>query len=127
MRTSVVNNLKVLSLIISSVIEIGDTVSVHGTLKALAVQREKELFFGNEGNFSTFRTFTEPIMIPPIPEEMPFIRRDLRPNIYVNNIHILGMSSSSVLQIGNAQDIKMEARVKHIRQLLPLGNRGNCS
>jgi iron complex transport system permease protein len=36
--------------------------------------------------------------------------------------HIIGISSASMLHVGNSNHVSEEVRVKHIRQLLPLGD-----
>lgn len=87
--------------------------------RALAVQREAEMEYGNEGNFASYSVFNEPIPLPPINENISIRSHSLHPIIKVNNMHITGASSSSVIHVGNSEHISMEARVKHIRQLLP--------
>jgi spore germination protein PE len=86
----------------------------------LAVQRETELFYGNEGNLYNYRVFMEPIPFLPITEPFTYFRQNPNPLIKVNEINIIGMSSSSLLHVGNSKHVSMEARVKHIRQLLPI-------
>ncbi|WP_066295021.1 spore germination protein GerPE [Bacillus sp. FJAT-29937] len=117
-RTSIVNQFKADTLIISSVIEIGDSTYVHGFSRALAVHREADTFFGNEGNYLSFKAFTISVPIVPIEEVISMQTTNLNPAIKVNNIDINGISASSVIHIGNSSHISMEARVKHIRQLL---------
>ncbi|CAM3657475.1 spore germination protein GerPE [Mesobacillus zeae] len=119
MRTSAVENIRVSSLIFSSVLEIGDTTLIEGCSRVLAVQREGETFFGNEGDFLSFKVFTEPIPLAALTEKAAFSKNDLCSFIHVGAINVIGISTSSVMQIGNAGSIQMEARVKHIRQLLP--------
>ncbi|MDF2791738.1 MAG: spore germination protein, partial [Neobacillus sp.] len=53
-----------------------------------------------------------------ITEKMTISTHNLLPVIKVNNISILAMSSSAILHVGNSENISLEARVKHIRQLL---------
>ncbi|PLR97672.1 spore germination protein GerPE [Bacillus sp. T33-2] len=118
-RTSVVDEIKISTLSFSSIFQIGDAEITNGFSRAIAVQREAETFFGNEGNFAAFPIFSEPIPIPPIEEELSFIKEHINPVIKVNNIIVTGVSSSSVVQLGSTRSISMEARVKHIRQLLP--------
>lgn len=117
-RTSIVDHLKVDTLIFSSVIEIGDSTFIQGFSRALAVQREADIFFGNEGNFESFFAFNKDIPFPLIDEPFSMHINNLSPTIKVNNIDINGVSTSGVIHIGNSQHISMEARVKHIRQLL---------
>lgn len=117
-RTSVVGIVRVISVADSSVVEIGDSIHLSLKNKVLAVQREKELFYGNEGNFEDFSIFSEPIPIPLINENLIFTRYNPSPFIRVHHINIVGVASSSVLQIGSTSTVTAESRIKHIRQLL---------
>jgi spore germination protein PE len=95
---------------------------MNGFSRALAVQREAEEFYGNEGNFSSYTVFTKPIPLPPITEEISIITHNDNPIIKVNKIDIIGISSSSILHVGNTRNVSMEVRVKHIRQELLEGH-----
>jgi spore germination protein PE len=119
-RTSCVDNIKVKTLFFSSILQIGDSCIINGFNRALAVQREAEMFYGNEGDAALYSTFSEPIPFQPINETFSFQRNNLNPLIKVKNIDIIGLSSASMLHVGNSQHVSMEARIKHIRQLLPI-------
>jgi spore germination protein PE len=118
-RTSNVGNINLTSLTIGSSFEIGDSVYIQSISRALAVQREVELFFDDEGNFSDFPIFQRPILLPPITE--PFTYESMPKNllIKVGKITIIAVSSASVLHIGSSRHINMESRIKHIRHLQP--------
>lgn len=117
-RTSIVDSLIVDSLQISSLLELGDSTCIQGGNRALAVQREREIFFGNEDDFSRYSIFSEQIPIPPISERIA-VEHYHGPgaNIKVGNIRILGVSASSIVHVGSSCSVQMESRVKHIRQL----------
>jgi spore germination protein PE len=115
-RISNVDKLKVMILSYSSIIQLGDSCITNGYSRALAVQREAEQFYGNEGNFPSYSVFTKPIPLPPINEQISTFTHNLNPVIKVNNIDIIGISSSSVLHVGNTRNVSMEVRIKHIRQ-----------
>jgi spore germination protein PE len=115
-RISNVDRLDVLVLSYSSIIQVGDSCIVNAYSRALAVQREKELFFGNEGNFPSYSVFTKPIPFQPITEAISMQTFNQNPIIKVKDLDIIGISSSSILHVGNSRHISMEARVKHIRQ-----------
>lgn len=121
-RTSVVDILKINSSSFASTIQLGDSQMINGVSRALAVQREADVFFGNEGNFSAYSVFTEPIPFQPITENITKVTHNLKPLIKVNKISILAMSSSSILQVGNSVNVSLEARIKHIRQLFHKGD-----
>ncbi|MDZ5470271.1 spore germination protein GerPE [Bacillus sp. 31A1R] len=118
-RTSSVDRIKVDGFAFSSIFQIGDSTIINGLNRALAVQRERELFFGREGNFRNYPIYSIPIPLPQLTEPLTFQSHPLNPIIKVNNIQVIAFSSSSVLHVGNSKHINMEARIKHIRQLLP--------
>lgn len=122
MRTSFVDFIKVKSVQFSSVIQLGDSSYIQGFSRALAVQREARLFYGNEGSFAEFPVFSKPIPFEPILENVS-LQTDNLPSssIKVGAIDILGVSASGVVHVGNSKVIQMESRVKHIRQLLHKG------
>ncbi|MEH7246652.1 spore germination protein GerPE [Neobacillus niacini] len=116
-RSSVVNTIHVTSAFFASVIQLGDSRIINGFSRALAVQREAEVFNSKEGNFSNYRVFSEPIPFLPINESMTISTHNSLPIIKVNTISILAMSSDAILHVGNSENVSMEVRVKHIRHL----------
>lgn len=127
LRGSVVNMLDIKSVLFGSVIEVGDTVHSRAYTNALAVQRNKELFFVDEGNFKNFKAFNIPIPIPAIPYPMPTIKKyNEFPDIKVGNIHIKAVSSSAIIQVGTTNHVNTEARVLHIRQISPGRTKSDC-
>ncbi len=122
-RTSVVPNIFINSISFSSVFEIGDVSKINTSSQALAVQREYPLFVENEANYSSYQIFSENIPIPVIHEfvDQTFIHEN--PIIKVDSLKITGISNSSVVQVGSADSLFAETRVKHIRQLLSSTNR----
>ena len=116
-RSSVVNAINVTSASFACTIQLGDSRIINGFSRALAVQREADIFYAKEGNFSAFPVFSEPIPLPPISENLTISTHNTHPVIKVNSISILAMSSSGILHVGNSETVSMEARVKHIRQL----------
>lgn len=118
-RTACVDRIKVDSITFSSIFQIGDSQQIQSKSRAIAVQREAEIFYDNEGNFSAFSIFSEAIPFTPVDEVFSCSTQNLNPVLKVRSIKIFGASSSSVVHLGNSCHISMEARVKHIRQLLP--------
>lgn len=117
-RNSRVKKLFIDVLDSGSVLEIGDSVHIDLFTDALAVQRGKEVFWENEGNFQHYDAFNRPIPFLPLPH-LPFMKQTYHQcrNIYVGNIDITSLSASAVTQVGTARRIQSEARVLHIRQL----------
>lgn len=116
-RWSVVRDMKVNSVVLSSILQVGDNEIIKPTSKALAVQRELPEFDENEGNFKEFPLFSREIPLPPIDNEAVDVSIDnTSSRIQVGCLNIYGVSSSSVLQVGANKKIQAEARIKHIRQ-----------
>ncbi len=118
-RISCVRDVKLLSLTLSSIAQFGDNKQIKAESKALAVQREAEIFYGNEGDFDSYVIFNQQLPEPSFPCNIMMQQSHKQSMIKVGSVEILGVSSSSVLQIGSNEVIDCEARVKHIRQLLP--------
>jgi spore germination protein PE len=116
-RTSYVNHMDIKVASFSSILQVGDSCIINGLSRALAVQREEEIDFGKEGNFASYPVFFEPIPLLPVNEDITYLSHNWNPVIKLNNLNVIGFSSSSILHIGNSQNIHMESRVKHIRQL----------
>ncbi|MCM3567804.1 spore germination protein GerPE [Neobacillus mesonae] len=118
-RISSVDKAKVKQAAFSSIYQIGDSSIINAFSRAMAIQREAEIFLGDEGNFPSYSVFKKPLPLPPIEEQLTMTRHNLSPIIKVNNIDITGVSNSSLLHIGNSKHISLEVRIKHIRMLLP--------
>ncbi|MGJ7910292.1 spore germination protein GerPE [Neobacillus sp. LXY-1] len=121
-RISNVDNLHVMIASFSSILQVGDSCVVNGFSRALAVQREAEIFYGNEGNFPSFNISSRHIPLPQIYENVSTLPHHVKPIIKVKNVNIIGISNSSVVHVGSTKQISLEARVKHIRQELPYGH-----
>ncbi|WP_144553556.1 spore germination protein GerPE [Bacillus sp. X1(2014)] len=118
-RTSCVDTINIKIVSFSSTVQLGDSCIINSLSRALAVQREVEVFYGNEGNLSPYRVYSEPIPFLPINESFTYSRQNPNPLIKVGRIDITGISSASLLHVGSSRHISMEARIMHIRQLSP--------
>jgi len=118
-RISVINNVKVLSIVFGSIVQFGDNDTIRPRSEALAVQREAEMFYGSEGNFEHYSMFRRPAL-PHLRESNVQIERcNEGATIQVGAVKILAVSSASVFQVGSSRIIDSETRIKHFRQLLP--------
>lgn len=117
-RISLVKNIKINSVLFSSIVQIGDINIGNTKSKALAVQREIPIFLADEGNFEEYPLFSRPIPIPAMDDSIRHHVFHQSPFIRVKNIIINGISVSSIFQVGSNHWIESEARVKHIRQLI---------
>lgn len=116
-RVSIVNHIDINSCQFSSNILLGDANKLSPNSKVFAVQREHPIFFGNEGDLNQYPMYMQEIPLPLINEHINIQKKHENPTIYVNNIHVIGISTSSLLQIGSNHQIHAQARTKHIRQL----------
>ncbi|MFE4349219.1 spore germination protein GerPE [Peribacillus butanolivorans] len=116
-RISKVKSISSKTLTFSSTMQIGDCSYIDGNSQALAIQKKSDNFQPQEFQFSDFSIFNRPLYIPRIDE--PFLPQFSNPNpfIRVGNVRIIGISSSSVVGVGNVGHIRMESRVHHIRQI----------
>ncbi|HUC92749.1 MAG TPA: spore germination protein GerPE [Paenibacillus sp.] len=117
-RLSLVGTVNIRSVTNSSLFQAGDNVVVAPYSRVFAVQREIPSYIGNEGNFN-YPVFTAPIPMPIVDEQVQVSVRHAKPLIQVGCLDIVGVSTSSVVQIGSNRVIQAENRTKHIRQLLP--------
>ncbi|ABO65975.1 MULTISPECIES: spore germination protein GerPE [Geobacillus] len=116
-RTSVVQAFHSETVVISSVLQIGDSERISARTCDLAVQRQHELFFGSEGE-QTFPVFTKPIPRWSFPSPITS-KQTLHqsPVISARSVRVLGISSSSIVHIGSTSTVEAESRIKHIRHL----------
>ncbi|QOR67494.1 spore germination protein GerPE [Cytobacillus suaedae] len=117
-RLSKVNSIYVNSVGLGSVVQIGDSTNLRPFSRALAVQREKQIFFGAEGRFEEYPVFTKPLRQPYFYERVNMIQNNVKPTIKVNNIKVTAISASGIVHVGSTENISSESRVKHIRQIL---------
>lgn len=114
-RLSIVDTINIKSDASSSVIQVGDSVTLSPRSKALAAQKQYPLYQGSEGSFAPFHAFSQEI-----PKVQPRCNVNMTthnevPVIKVNSVHILGVAASSMLHVGSTQYIDSESRVQHFR------------
>ena len=118
-RTAIVGDVIVRSLLLSSVVDVGEIGSMFPASQVFAVQRERSVYLGNEGNLEQFPIFRQSFARIQSTEGVELDIRNRIPVIRVRSVDIYGISTSSVLQIGNVGVVDATNRTKHIRQLLP--------
>jgi spore germination protein PE len=101
----------------SSTLQIGDTSYIDGYSQALAVQKRSETFQSVDIHFEDYEIFERPFYIPRLTEPVISSFSNPNPFIRVGNINIIGISSSSIVGVGNVGHARMESRVKHIREV----------
>lgn len=116
-RISKVNNITIDSVAFSSQLQIGDSHEIYASSKTLAVQREKEFFFGKEGNFNNYPIFLRPVSFPPLTEPISVLFHNKNSSIYVDNVYVMALSVASLLHVGTTNRIVANSRRKNIRHL----------
>ncbi|CAH0224776.1 putative spore germination protein GerPE [Peribacillus sp. Bi96] len=116
-RISKVKSLLSDTVSFSSTLQIGDTSYIDGISLALAVQKKSETFHSVDIQFDDYDIFKKPFYIPRLNEPVLTSFSNPNPFIRVGNINIIGISSSSVVGVGNVGHARMESRVKHIREV----------
>lgn len=96
---------------------IGDINQANLTSFVLALQREQEIFYGQEADLSQFPSFTQPIFIEPLTETIQVRRLNQVPSIRVSKVNFTAISFSSLVQVGSTNCITAQNRTKHARQL----------
>lgn len=122
-RTVRIGNVRVDSVTIGSVLQVGDSLHVSPYSDVLAVQREVSQYGGNEGDLKLFPIFTQPFPLVTINEDVRMETGPYLPPVIVRRMRIFGLSASAVVQFGNACTICAGNRTKHIRHLLPPAHR----
>ncbi|MBO8171741.1 MAG: spore germination protein GerPE [Bacillaceae bacterium] len=117
-RISSVDLLDILESGDNAVIEIGDSRRISPETHVIAVQREKAIFFEHEFSFGDYEIFFRDIPRPVVSEDVEITTLHRSPVIQVKNIDIFSVSTSGVVHIGSGDNIRAEARIKHIRHLL---------
>lgn len=115
-RTSNVKHITVNAISNSSIFNIGDTRYSDSENKAIAVQKEGETM-KYDLKFEDFPIFKRKAVWPSF--GIPVIKKTVQhhPEIQIQSVDILSISSSSVFQVGKLSHTKSESRIKHIRIL----------
>lgn len=116
-RSSCVENISIKLLTFAGVVQLGEVTYIDDYNITLAVQREHELFFGNEAPIELFKNFYKEPEFEPIYENIRMTFQHKNPCIHVNNICLLAVSNSGFLHIGNGDWVNLNSRTVHIRQL----------
>lgn len=117
-RLSIVGNVYIHDIGSSSVMHVVDNINTALKTRVFAVQREVPFYYGNEGSFKAYPFYQRPFPIPQPPEPFTMCVDNLGSFIRVQNIRILGVSSSALLQIGCNRITSAETHVKNIRQFV---------
>ncbi len=117
-RVTKVDDIRIMSVGSTDVIEMGDSVQVSPAANVFAVQREKAIFIEDEFDLQDYPIFTVPIPQPSVHEQIETFTTYDSPSIHVAHISIRSIAGSSIVHLGSSKTITSEARVKNIRHLL---------
>ena len=79
--------------------------------------RDTEIWIRNEGDLINFHIFNRPTIFPALYEPLIVKTNNVKGKIEVGKVDVLGVASSSLIQIGSNNKMKSETRLKHIRHL----------
>lgn len=117
-RTANVNSIYTTSIAFSSIFNIGDTSSLDQHSRAIAVQKEGAIFTKEDKlSFQDYSLFKQEANIPQRKQAVHLSTFHHSKDINVQNVNIIGVSQSSVFQVGSINNIASEARIKHFRKL----------
>lgn len=117
-RTAEVMNIHVNSVTFSSIFGIGDTVSTNQKSNGIAVQKEGAIFTKEENlHFQDYPIFKREANWLKQKSNTAIEITKHKDAIYVQNSQVIGVSSSSVFQVGCIDKITADSRIKHFRKL----------
>ncbi|MCQ6285822.1 MULTISPECIES: spore germination protein GerPE [Bacillus cereus group] len=118
-HVSIVQNVSIISLGITAVLQVGDANQMELKSRALAVHREIPCYIRGEGRFDAFEIFTdEHITIPKRTTDVKLNIVNECPFIEVNNVELRTLLNSGCFQIGNVDYIFNNSRIMQIRQYI---------
>lgn len=116
-RTSRVKQINVKTLIFGSNLQIGDTQYIDAKAQALATQEPVRVYSGDPEHFADYAIFNLRTPLPIIFEKVYMTQMNKQPNIQVDVIDVIGISSSSILAVGNVDHTLLSSRILNIRRL----------
>ncbi|RDW18240.1 hypothetical protein CWR48_11690 [Oceanobacillus arenosus] len=118
-RTAIVNTIYTTSIANSSIFSIGDTHTINQKSKAIALQKEGEKFKQTDNlYFKDYDIFKQKAVWLNSPSVVNQYKVCNHANtIHVHQVNVTAVSLSSVFQVGNADEISADSRLKHFRIL----------
>ena len=115
-RATSVRQISILTVLFSSIVQIGDSRNIAPVADILAVQK-----YGHPAREEDFLLNKYPIfqtkLLPKISKGEARGEHYHAKDIKVENLHIQSASTSSIIHIGNTREVQSLARTKHIRVL----------
>jgi spore germination protein PE len=117
-RWSLVRGMKVNSVSLASIFQIGDNDRIEPVSMELAFREgDQSSFKFGEENFEDYPLFTREIPVPQNTEPVLMTIDNSHSRIQVGQVDITAVLFSSVMQAGSNLKMKTEARIKHIRHV----------
>lgn len=116
-RTSRVDKIVTDVISFAGVVQLGEIKHLDCYRISFALQREQELFFGNEASLELFKKFYKEPEYEPIYEDIKITFQHNNPCIFVKEINLIAISNDAVLHIGNGDWVELESKTVNIRQL----------
>lgn len=117
-RTINVQDINLDAISSASIFRVGDSDVIRPRNRVFALQREIAFFLPDEGGFSNYPMFTQPIPQPSLYNPVQLCIHNENQGIEVGWINITAVAAASIAQMGNSRVIDSESRVINIRQLL---------
>lgn len=118
-RIASVNQIRVNSVSFSGILSIGDTETTKQVSRGIALQKEGAYFTRKDQLF--FEDYSLFKMEPDLPMlKSPVQMKTYQHNkeIHVQRVDVVGVTTSSVMQIGSLRHIEATAWLKHFRKLI---------
>ncbi|WP_079480669.1 spore germination protein GerPE [Halobacillus salinus] len=115
-RMVYVNEVDVISTVISSGLLIGDVFSISPSSNAVAVQAESPERLDKLIDFDNFDIFSREPSFFLQPINLNAFSYSAKP-ICVDTVDVTSISTSSIVQIGGVDHVHSRSRIKHIRRL----------
>ncbi len=119
-RVSALGRLCIVSASAASAVQIGDREEFSSKVRALALQREAGHAEAGNVYFESYSIFSREL--PSLPDSMKeeqageMSRSNRKPRITVGCVDVTAVSAAASVHVGNARNVRGEARIKHIRQ-----------
>ncbi|WP_226576837.1 spore germination protein GerPE [Halobacillus litoralis] len=115
-RMVYVRNMDVTSVLIGSIVDIGDVYRAAPSSRVLAVQKEGVRFQSDIYEFEDFSIFSKESSPPLVPLSIESFSYQNRP-IEVDDVRVIGISTAGISQVGGIDHIDAISYTKHFRVL----------
>lgn len=120
---SSVGRVNVISMGISSALQVGDSNVIQSRNRDILVQRETPFYLSFEGDFDEYAIFTDDeITIPTLQTSVRMNVVNMNPFLQVDAVEIISLLSAGVFHIGSTEYVFNNSRILQIRHFTSGGN-----